>query len=273
MPHIPRDVAARLGQGAVAILQTGHYLSPSGARVEIRTQVEKAVGRTMAYPPDREVQCELDLGLSPRISVENQTVLEVGRRMAADGPVVALNFASAESPGGGFLSGARAQEEAIARSSGLFACLEHQPMYEFHRQRRDAMGTDYVIYSPDVPVFRTDDGALLEEPWPLSIITCAAANASALKRYAPQRLRQVLGVMQVRTHKVLATAAFHGHRRIVLGAWGCGAFGIPPVLMAGVFQELLATSFAKSFDEVTFAIVDWSEDQRTIGPFQAAFEE
>ena len=272
MPHIPRDVAARLGQGAVEIIRAGHYLSPSGTRVDIGAEVEAAVGQTVAYPPEREIRCELDLGLSPQISVENKTVLEVGRHLARGGPVAALNFANGEHPGGGFLSGARAQEEAIARSSGLFACLEHQPMYEFHRQRRDAMGTDYVIYSPDVPVFRTDDGTLLDEPWPLSIITSAAANAVALQQYAPQRLGQIATVMQRRTHKVLATAVSHGHRRIILGAWGCGAFGISPALMAGVFQELLAGSFAKSFDVVTFAIVDWSEDQRTIGPFQAVFE-
>lgn len=83
--------------------------------------------------------------------------------MATDGAVAALNFASATHPGGGFLSGARAQEESIARSSGLFACLEGREMYSWHRSRLDAMYSDWIIYSPDVPVFRTDDGELLEE--------------------------------------------------------------------------------------------------------------
>ena len=75
--------------------------------------------------------------------------------------VAALNFAAAGSPGGGFLNGARAQEESIARSSGLLAAIEPCQMYAFHRARQDAMYTDWVIYSPDVPVFRTDEGALL----------------------------------------------------------------------------------------------------------------
>jgi uncharacterized protein (TIGR02452 family) len=40
-------------------------------------------------------------------------------------------------------------------------------MYEFNRARLDAMNTHYVIYSPDVPVFRTDNGELLDEHWPI----------------------------------------------------------------------------------------------------------
>jgi uncharacterized protein (TIGR02452 family) len=86
---------------------------------------------------------------------------------------VALNFASATSPGGGFLSGARAQEECLARCSGLYACLADNPMYGFHRARRDALYSDYAVYSPDVPVFRSEDpaGTLLDEPWLCSFIT------------------------------------------------------------------------------------------------------
>jgi uncharacterized protein (TIGR02452 family) len=61
-----------------------------------------------------------------------------------------------------------------SRSSGLFACLEHLPMYAFHRERLDALSTHYVIHSPLVPVFRTDAGDLLDEPWLMSIITCPA---------------------------------------------------------------------------------------------------
>lgn len=272
MPHMPRDTATRLGRETVAILSAGRYVSSKGVPVDISAQLKHAVGKTKAYPPDREVDVNPGLGLSPTVSVENQSIMHVAQRLAAAGPIAALNFASSTSPGGGFLSGARAQEEAIARSSGLFACLQHQPMYAFHRARLDAMSTHYVIYSPEVPVFRTDDGELLDEPWLMSIITCPAVNATALRKYAPERMDEVAGVMRDRAHKVLATAVHHGHRRLILGAWGCGAFGISGTVMAEIFRELLTTTFAPAFELVTFAITDWSEEQRFIGPFRQVFE-
>lgn len=270
---MPRDEAARLGRETVEILRVGSYVSPGGRRVDIKAPLAEAVEKTTSYPQDREVKVEPALGFTPSIAVENETVMAAGRRLVRDGPVAALNFASPTSPGGGFLSGARAQEEAIARSSGLFACLEHQGMYEFHRSRLDAMSTHYVIHSPLVPVFRADQGDLLDEPWLMSILTCPAVNATALRRYAPERMDEVPHVMLARANKVLSTAVHHGHTRLILGAWGCGAFGIPSIVMAGIFHELLATTFAKAFELVTFAITDWSEEQRFIGPFRQVFEE
>ena len=67
-----------------------------------------------------------------------------------------LNFASAKSPGGGFLNGARAQEEYLARSSCLYQCIRWNPMYAFHRANDDPLYTDYAIYSPGLsPSFAT----------------------------------------------------------------------------------------------------------------------
>ena len=144
-------------------------------------------------------------------------------------------------------------------------------MYLYHRELGDPVDTNYVIYSPDVPVFRTDDGVLLEEPWVLSIVTCPAVNASKLARQAPERLPTIRSIMFARTSKVLSVACNHGHTHIVLGAWGCGAFGIPSELMAEVFQEQLFGPLAGVFDTVVFAITDWSPEQRFLGPFRQRF--
>jgi uncharacterized protein (TIGR02452 family) len=78
--------------------------------------------------------------------------------------------------------------------------------------------------------------------------------------------------MRERTLKVLATAVHHGHRRLILGAWGCGAFGIESAVMAGIFHALLTTTFAEAFEIVVFAITDWSDDQRFIAPFRSTFD-
>ena len=76
--------------------------------------------------------------LPDKISVENMTTLEAAQRLISKGcrPAV-LSFASATNPGGGFLGGARAQEEYLARSSGLYACIRDNAMCAFHRSRRD----------------------------------------------------------------------------------------------------------------------------------------
>jgi uncharacterized protein (TIGR02452 family) len=58
----------------------------------------------------------------------NATTLDVARGLANEGHrVAALNFESAKNPGGGFLIGARAQEETLARASGLHAMLQGDP--------------------------------------------------------------------------------------------------------------------------------------------------
>jgi uncharacterized protein (TIGR02452 family) len=144
-------------------------------------------------------------------------------------------------------------------------------MYAFHRARRDPLYTHYVLWSPDVPVFRTDDGALLEEPWPCSFLTCAAVMAKTLLRDYPERARKLPPTMWERTLKVLGIAAEKGQDTLVLGAWGCGAFGYDPSVMAAQFHRALTEDFAGAFARVEFAIVDDSPEERTIGPFREAF--
>lgn len=141
---------------------------------------------------------------------------------------------------------------------GLIGC----PMY-----------SDWVILSLDVAVFRSDDGELLEQPWTMTILTSPAVNGAVLQRYAPERLVGVPQVMTRRTGKVLAVAAAHDVRRFILGAWGCGAFGLEPEMMVGIFRDALRGTYRGVFDEIVFAITDWSPDERFIGPFRRAFRD
>jgi uncharacterized protein (TIGR02452 family) len=105
----------------------------------------------------------------------------------------------------------------------------------------------------------------------MSIITSPAVHGVGIERHAPHRYGEIPVVMRARTRKVLAVAAAHGQRRLILGAWGCGAFGLDGDMMAGIFAEALAQQGGGVFDEVVFAITDWSDDRRFIGPFERAF--
>ena len=144
-------------------------------------------------------------------------------------------------------------------------------MYEFHRARHDALYADYVLYSPDVPVFRGDDGSLLEEPYCVAMITSPAVNAGPPLQYQPHRRAEIRPAMWTRILKVLSAGVTHGHDAMVLGAWGCGAFGNDPTEIAELFRQALDANFRGTFRRVAFAVLDWSPDQRTIGPYQESF--
>lgn len=269
--QIPRSLAAQYGQQAVQIIEQGAYRAPSGRLVSIADLIERSVQGAVSYSPDRPLP-QAHVGRhETRIEVANETTLAAVRRLLASGQhPVALNFASATHPGGGFRTGARAQEEYIARSSGLYACLRAHPMYAFHRARHDFVYTDYVIYAPAVPVFRDDDGTLLETPYTVGMITSPAVNAAALPR---ERHAEIGPAMWLRILKVLAAGVVHGHDSIVLGAWGCGAFGNKGAEIAPLFRQALEENFRGAYSRVIFAVLDWSREQKFIGPFQRAFGE
>jgi uncharacterized protein (TIGR02452 family) len=201
-----------------------------------------------------------------RVQVTNETTLGASRRLVESGlRPLALNFANGIHPGGGFLQGARAQEEVLCRSSALYHTLVGDPMYNEHRTRSRPDSTDWTIYSPEVPVFRTDDGQELEYPWLLGIITCAAP-------YAPGIGQPEAGdLLQRRIHRVLAVAQAYSYSTLILGAWGCGAFGNDPHRTALDFRQALENEFSGAFSEIVFAITDWSPERRFLGPFRDVF--
>ena len=217
---IPRSVAAAPGRSAVEATNVGHYCNTAGQRVDWSSDVNAACLAKRSIAPNAALHTEDSLmQQETRIQVTNETTLQAARRFDGNGlRPLALNFANGVQPGGGFLSGARAQEEVLCRSGALYKTLEGDPMYEHHRQRDRPDSTDWAIYSPDVPVFRTDDGTALDRPWLLSFLTSAAPYAPAIGQPESGDL------LQRRIGRVLAIARAHGFTAFVLGAWGCGAF-------------------------------------------------
>ncbi|MFF4595146.1 TIGR02452 family protein [Amycolatopsis sp. NPDC001370] len=242
----------------VEIVERGAY-----GGVVIRDLVENARKGTWLYLPDDKLP-EPVKKEAPSIEVTNESSIAAARRLGGD--VACLVFASARNPGGGFLNGAQAQEEAIARSSALYACLlEAREFYEYHRANTDLRYSDRVIHSPGVPVFRDDHGALLPEATSVSFLTAAAPNLGAIKRNQPEHEASVPAVLERRAERVVEIAASRGHRRLVLGAWGCGVFENDPAVVAGAFRKALDAR--PHFEHVTFAVLD----RRAGEPVYAAF--
>lgn len=269
---LTRTNAAQMAAETCAILQQGHYDGPDGSIVTIGEAVERATNSTSEYPdgsalPDWSAEFE-----ATGIEVINTTTTDAARKLHEDGlNPVALNFASARNPGGGFLSGARAQEESLCRGSGLYHCLQGRAYYEIHRSLRTTMYTSYALYSPAVPVIRDEAGDLLEQPWPLAFITAAAPNAGALRQHGQFDEAAVVAAFEARIRKVLTIGAGHGHEAIVLGAWGCGAFQNDPKVVAPLFERILREDFAGAFRKVVIAVLDGTRERKFIEPFEMAF--
>jgi uncharacterized protein (TIGR02452 family) len=264
-----RATRAAVAAATDRIVETGRY---AAGRVEhhIAPAVEAAVAGTHLHRPDDPLaDPPVRRTVAARIEVTGESTLAAARRLVAqaDGDVACLNFASAKRPGGGYRSGAQAQEESLARASALAVCLEAVPeYYDQYRRRPDPVYTDGVICSPDVPVFRDDDGGLLAEAYAVTFLTAAAPNAGAL---AARGWRgDIRTVLERRARRVLGVAASHGHGRVVLGAWGCGVFRNDPSVVADVFASLLGEDFARSFDLVTFAVLDTSRSASTHDAFR-----
>src|SRR5947199_268996 len=140
--------------------------------------------RTVLYSPDKPpLACTSETKRPTRIDVRNETTFQALARLAGSGGghLACLNFASAKNPGGGFLNGSLAQEEALACASGLYPCLLKAPeYYESNRANRSALYLDLTRFRPLVPFFRNDGGALLEQPVLASVITTPAPNAGAI---------------------------------------------------------------------------------------------
>ena len=263
---LPRWRAAELGHEAVRIVREGVYRAPSGLPVHIADLIDRAMAAKRSLPPEAELPVGLGAAGATTVRVAQATSLDAARELLERGHrVLILNFANGVHPGGGYLSGARAQEESLVRCGALIATLDGDPMYAAHARRPTPDSTAWSILSPDVPFFRDEEGTLLEAPWTVSVLTCAAPVATHIGTEIATPL------MADRIGRVLDIAHGFGFDGLVLGAWGCGAFGNDPQAVAAQFVDHLQRRDGW-FAHVTFAISDWSPDRRFLGPFRDAFD-
>lgn len=188
--------------------------------------------------------------------------------------VAVLNMASHSHPGGGWLKGAMAQEEAMCYRSSLALSL-HKRYYPW-KQRMGLYTPDVVIIRSDVP---TGHKLLVPETAPsdlpvVSVLSIAAPRCPEVRRvretvtmagtgptviertvYADPAVRDLL---KDKMRLCLRMAAQRNHRLLVLGALGCGAFRNPRREVAHSWLEVLHEPEFQGgwWEEVWFAVYD-----------------
>lgn len=270
-----------MARETLQIIEQGYY-EPGGkedtepnTKIIIKEDLEQSIKRSVLISPaDGERILEAFYKCTtcsqPETRVENISTVEAIRILAAEGKtaVAALNFASAKNPGGGFLNGAKAQEESLAVSSTLYPTLTaHEEYYKENRAHSSMMYLDYGIYSPDVVFFRDERFQLTQRPVKASVLTLPAVNMGQVLLKG-ENAEEAKRVMRRRMKLALGIFADQKAKHLVLGAYGCGVFQNDPREVAIWWRELLEEGMGQYFDSVFHAVFDRSKNNFCMKAFQ-----
>ncbi|MCC3381201.1 TIGR02452 family protein [Paenibacillus farraposensis] len=285
-----RNARSHMAQETLSIVENGYYTNSQQVQVNIAKEVDNAITGSKLYTPSQLVAVRQETeqrikdarlsyshldeqAINAKIQITGESTLQAACRLRLEeqlNRVACLNFASAKNPGGGFLGGSQAQEESLARSSALYPCISQmEEMYQHNRKLRSCFYSDYMIYSPEVPVFRDDQGALLEAPYQVDFLTAPAVNAGVVREREPEQVDRIGEVMLERIRYILGMAKQNKVEHLILGAYGCGVFRNKPEEVAGWFKQVLVNeAYGMLFDRIVFAVLDHTAGQRTLNSFK-----
>lgn len=223
------------------------------AQVDARfaNEVSRSLSELKVYDDKPQVAVE---GVVPQVQVVDQdsvtAVLERGRGLASACDLAVLDFASFTNPGGGYDRGAWAQEEALCAESTLFNVLREQKAWYGQNRSRNLNCELYRNRGLVVPKVRFDREKYHSYA---DVIVVAAPNARRARENYRIKDDTMRAAMRDRIRFVLAIADELGHDKLVLGAFGCGAFGWNASVVAEMFREELATGTHVA-TQVVFAV-------------------
>jgi len=210
-----------------------------------------------------------------------------------------LNFANETSPAGvhwGLSSEGGTQEEDIFKRTTVLASLWHRrnpeishlPYWEGLPERNKKKiehyypinGPEDAIYSPNVIYYRRSRTYSYEilpfkDQVTVAVVTAAAPFNDIGTRVTLKNVKAVLRQdiyrefrRKIRTvYRIAATKKIEA---LVLGAWGCGAFGNNPLAVATLFKEVMEEREfdGAGFKRVVFAVIG---DRLSIGDVVSQF--
>lgn len=191
---------------------------------------------------------------SYKIQVLNESVIDSIFRF--ENPLV-LVFASAKNPGGGVTRGSTAQEEEISLHSTWYFQLIENPssISNFYLDKgSSALNTDKMIYLRNSYLL-TNSYYQEVSPFPVSFLGVAAPNLNGLQSQGIKYSEfDIYETVRTRIKNIFKMAIHKKHKNIILGAWGCGVFGLSPIKVAEIFREEIQHS---CFDgNIVFSILD-----------------
>jgi uncharacterized protein (TIGR02452 family) len=204
----------------------------------------------------------------PPIYVRNMDVLDlvtIISRIYEINNVLVLNLANNTVPGGGVMRGASAQEEAIFRRTNACLTLESK-LYPIDNDNENSNRS--ILYSPQISIISDKMNRFYDTMSESASIIRFAMVSSAAKSlpensstHDERKLAYKLAYGRLKT--VFKAAVLRGHKIIILGAYGCGAFHNDPDIIYEIFYKLIK-KYGKYFIEIYFAILKVKNDTNDV---------
>lgn len=243
------------------ILGGGGFLLGDGQSVEVPAVAAELVNGL----PNEDSAATTSTSLFPATSfcVANVDTLTAALVL---GDACALNHANAATPGGRYRHGGRAQEEDLCRClPQLWPSLESAAISGWYPLHPSSV----LVSRSLLAVRRVGTYERCASLGTVTILTAAMPCGVADRRPAGGWANSPWAVdVRPRIRAVLHAARSTGRPNLVLGAFGCGAFGNPAGPVAAIFRDLLRSDeFRGAFKRVVFAVLD-PLGTGNIGPFR-----
>lgn len=208
-------------------------------------QTNLTIGNSKIYSPDSIIVPNIKQSNS-EISVydtDSVSAAITNRFIEGSGRICILNFASYKNPGGRFIDGSFAQEEALCHASNLYNILSaFNGYYEENKKNLNrGMYHDRAIYSPGVLFFGANPTTTPFDclTCQIDVLTCAAPNFSVAQRYGNFTKEENSEALRSRIRFILSIMSENQVDTAILGAFGCGVFAQDPYEVATVFEKEL----------------------------------
>ncbi len=229
--------------------------------------IRYSIDSSVIYDHDNVEEVDITRYKKPSVLVENTDTASSIYDHCLDDKTVALNFASFRNPGGQYINGSMAQEEALCSESFLYNVLKEIPNYYVNNKNKlnGGLYSDKLIYTPSVFFNR---GLMTAK---CNIITCAAPN---MKYYFDYHkgidTETYYRLLYNRITLIKQVAEMNNNETIILGAWGCGVFKNNPEIVARIFKEVFSQT---SIDFVIYAIPSNKDGSANYQVFKRIIEE
>jgi uncharacterized protein (TIGR02452 family) len=247
------------------IFKNGIYINSKDEKIILDKEIIKQSIENTCKIKSKNIIIGENTKKNTKIFLVSADCLEVGIVLSEKYSVGHLNMASYSRPGGGYITGASAQEESVMRRSNCHLCIDpinfSQTTSSYTNKYDNCKDTnlypikyDEIIYVPNMMVIKHCEMLkykLLDKPILINALVCPAIKKFHYQKFDEEDIKMT----EYKIDLILRTAIKYKHTAVVLGAFGCGAYHNPPEIIANICNRVVK-KYDGYFDIIVYAIIN-----------------